>query len=120
MIGDETMDKAAVVKQWVDTCRPLLPIQNPLWAFVHNNILLNLEPKPFLAAVREAAALYRARPFESEAFYRRQLESGRIDRRSLGEVLLRSWRVGYEKSGGKVVKAPLDELWREMVGKPAA
>lgn len=33
---------------------------------------------------------------------------------------VRSWRVGYEKSGGKVVKAPLDELWREMVGKPAA
>lgn len=85
------MDKAALVKQWVDTCRPLLPIQNPLWAFVHNNILLNLEAKPFLAAVREAAALYRARPFESEAFFRRQLESGRIDRRTLGEVLLRSW-----------------------------
>lgn len=33
---------------------------------------------------------------------------------------VRSWRVGYEKSGGKVVKAPLDELWREMVGRPAA
>ena len=39
------MDKAAQVKQWVDGCRPLLPIQNPLWAFVHNNILLNLEQK---------------------------------------------------------------------------
>ena len=33
---------------------------------------------------------------------------------------VRGWRVGYEKSGGKVVKAPLDELWREMVGRPAA
>jgi uncharacterized protein YbcC (UPF0753/DUF2309 family) len=85
------MDKAAQVKQWVDGCRPLLPIQNPLWAFVHNNILLNLEQKPFLLAVREAAALYRARPFESEAFFRQQLASGRIDRRTLGEVLLRDW-----------------------------
>lgn len=85
------MDKAAHVKQWVDACRPLLPIQNPLWAFVHNNILLHLEQKPFLEAVREAAALYRARPFEGEAFYLRQLESGRIGRRTLGEVLLRDW-----------------------------
>mgnify|MGYP002777825371 CR=1 FL=1 len=33
---------------------------------------------------------------------------------------VRGWRVGYEKSGGKVIKAPLDALWREMVGKPAA
>jgi uncharacterized protein YbcC (UPF0753/DUF2309 family) len=85
------MDKAAHVRQWVEACRPLLPIQNPLWAFVHNNILLNLEQKPFLMAVREAAALYRARPFESEAFFLRQLESGRIGRRTLGEVLLRDW-----------------------------
>ena len=85
------MDKAALVTQWVETCRPLLPIQNPLWAFVHNNILLNLEQKPFFMAVREAAALYRARPFESEAFFLRQLESGRIGRRTLGEVLLRDW-----------------------------
>jgi carbonic anhydrase len=33
---------------------------------------------------------------------------------------VRGWRVGYEKSGGKVIKAPLDALWRELVGKPAA
>ena len=33
---------------------------------------------------------------------------------------VRSWRVGYEKSGGKVVKLALDEVWRELVGKPAA
>ena len=85
------MDHASLVARWVEACRPLLPIQNPLWAFVHNNILLNLETKPFLAAVREAAALYRARPFESESFFRGQLESGRIDRHTLGEVLLRDW-----------------------------
>lgn len=33
---------------------------------------------------------------------------------------IRNWRLGYEKSGGKVVKAALDALWRELVGKPAA
>jgi uncharacterized protein YbcC (UPF0753/DUF2309 family) len=88
------MDEAAVVAGWVAACRPLLPIQNPLWAFVHNNILLNLEAEPFLLAVRKAAALYRARPFESEAFYRRQLAIGRIGARTLGEVLLATWPAG--------------------------
>jgi carbonic anhydrase len=33
---------------------------------------------------------------------------------------VRGWRIGYEKSGGKVVKAALDALWRELVGKSAA
>ncbi|MBL8735330.1 MAG: SulP family inorganic anion transporter, partial [Planctomycetes bacterium] len=33
---------------------------------------------------------------------------------------IRNWRLGYEKAGGKVVKAALDALWRELVGKPAA
>ena len=82
---------AATVERWVDACRPLLPIQNPLWAFVHNNILLMLEDKPFDQAAREAAALYRARPYESEHFYRQQLANGRIDRASLGAILCASW-----------------------------
>jgi carbonic anhydrase len=27
---------------------------------------------------------------------------------------IRAWRVGYEAGGGKVIKQPLDELWREL------
>ncbi|MBX3462907.1 MAG: SulP family inorganic anion transporter [Planctomycetes bacterium] len=30
---------------------------------------------------------------------------------------VRSWRSGYEKAGGKVVKASLDRLWRELSGR---
>jgi uncharacterized protein YbcC (UPF0753/DUF2309 family) len=114
---------------WVDACRPLLPIQNPLWAFVHNNILLALEGKPFAEAVREAAALYRARPYESEDFYREQLRSGRIDRATLGNVLLASWPACEAKpaSADEAVRRFLSEPWLcddepvvELVGGPSA
>ncbi|WNG34981.1 DUF2309 domain-containing protein [Archangium violaceum] len=81
------MDTTPLVDRWLTDCRPKLPIQNPLWAFIHNNILLNLEDRPFGEAVREAAALYRARPYETEAFYREELERGRIRRESLDAVL---------------------------------
>ncbi|QRO00226.1 DUF2309 domain-containing protein [Archangium violaceum] len=81
------MDTNALVDGWLDECRPKLPIQNPLWAYIHNNILLNLEDRPFQEAVREAAALYRARPYETESFYRSELERGRIRRDCLDAVL---------------------------------
>ncbi|WP_257453798.1 DUF2309 domain-containing protein [Archangium lipolyticum] len=81
------MDTTALVDGWLDECRPKLPIQNPLWAYIHNNILINLEDRPFHEAVREAAALYRARPYETESFYRAELERGRIRRDCLDAVL---------------------------------
>ncbi|MBL8722811.1 MAG: DUF2309 family protein [Planctomycetes bacterium] len=85
------MANAEVVRSWVEACRPKLPIQNPLWAFVHNNVLLQWEALPFRDAVRQAAALYRARPYETEAFFRRQLARGRIAPQALGAVLLAEW-----------------------------
>jgi uncharacterized protein len=74
-------------RAWLDLARPLLPIQNPLWAFVHNNILQNLEELPFREALRRAAGLYRARPFEAENFYRAELSRGRLRRDCLRAVL---------------------------------
>ncbi|MBK9385814.1 MAG: DUF2309 family protein [Planctomycetes bacterium] len=91
------MSHAAAVESWLAYSRPLLPIQNPLWAFVHNNILLQWEDRPFRRAVREAAALYRARPYESERFFRRQLRRGRVERATLGEVLLARWPAERER-----------------------
>lgn len=79
--------RTIAVAEWLARCEPRLPLQNPLWAFVHNNILLNFEDQPFLAAAHEAAALYRARPFETEAFYREELARGRIRRDALDQVL---------------------------------
>ncbi|MCU0864100.1 MAG: DUF2309 domain-containing protein [Planctomycetes bacterium] len=89
------MNVDTTVQAWVLACRPQLPIQNPLWAFVHNNILLMSEHKPFATAVRDAAALYRARPYESEEFFRRELARGRIDRAALAAVLLARWPAGH-------------------------
>jgi uncharacterized protein YbcC (UPF0753/DUF2309 family) len=80
-------DTSTRVEGWLGACRPKLPLQNPLWAFIHNNILLNLEDRPFHEAAREAAALYRARPYETEAFYREELARGRIRRDCLDAVL---------------------------------
>lgn len=94
------MDLEKQVQGWLDACRPALPIQNPLWAFVHNNVLLQWEQLPFGAAVRQAAALYRARPYESEAFFRRQLERGRIRPDSLGAVLLADWPADRPRPAG--------------------
>jgi uncharacterized protein YbcC (UPF0753/DUF2309 family) len=81
------MTESVIVSEWLAFCAPRLPLQNPLWAFVHNNILLNFEELPFLDAAREAAALYRARPFETEDFYREDLARGRIRRETLMRVL---------------------------------
>lgn len=115
--------------RWVEACRPLLPIQNPLWAFVHNNILLMLEDRPFPVAVREAAALYRARPYESEDFYREQLKSGRIDRAALGAVLMADWPGAVERprDAAEAVDRFVSEPWLcddeppfELVGGPSA
>jgi uncharacterized protein YbcC (UPF0753/DUF2309 family) len=43
--------------------RQKLPLQNPLHAFVHNNILQTFEHRDFHEAVAEAGKLYRARPY---------------------------------------------------------
>jgi hypothetical protein len=67
--------------------RPLLPLQNPLWSFVHNNVLMAFEDRPFHDALRDAAALYRARVYESEGFYRAELARGRIHPAALDAVL---------------------------------
>lgn len=93
------METTALVQSWLAAIRPKLPIQNPLWAFVHNNVLLQWESLPFRAAVRAAAALYRARPYETEAFFRHQLARGRIDRAALGAVLLEAWPADGARPG---------------------
>lgn len=81
------MPDTSRVDAWLAHCRVRLPLQNPLWAFVHNNILLEFEEQPFLAAVRDAAGIYGARPFEHEEFYRAELARGRIRREELARVL---------------------------------
>ncbi|MFO0594368.1 MAG: putative inorganic carbon transporter subunit DabA [Myxococcaceae bacterium] len=75
------------VEGLLQALRAQLPIQNPLWAFLHNNILQGWEGLPFHEALRLAGPLYRARGYETEAFYRAELARGRISRDALAAVL---------------------------------
>lgn len=63
------------------------------------------------------ALVARLRELPERHTVRLDFEVEGIDHAAIEAV--RGWRVGYEKAGGKVVKAPLDAIWRELVGKPA-
>jgi len=56
----------------------LLPRQGPIGVFVHHNTLHAFEHLPFEEAVIEAAQLFGAEPYMSEASYRTELARGRI------------------------------------------
>ncbi len=52
-----------MLQDLLKSIRPKLPIQNPLHAFVHNNILQTFEHLDFHEAVAQAGKLYRGRPY---------------------------------------------------------
>lgn len=56
----------------------LLPAQGPIGVFVHHNTLHAFEHLPFDEAVKQAALLFGAEPYMSEAAYRAELARGRI------------------------------------------
>jgi uncharacterized protein len=63
----------------VEQCAHLLPRQGPIGVFVHHNTLHAFEHLPFEKAVIEAAHLFGAEPYMSEADYRAELARGRIE-----------------------------------------
>ncbi|MGB8889257.1 MAG: DUF2309 domain-containing protein [Candidatus Korobacteraceae bacterium] len=56
----------------------LLPRQGPIGVFVHHNTLHAFEHLPFEEAVKQAAQLFGAEPYMSEASYRAEVARGRI------------------------------------------
>src|SRR6185437_13462187 len=62
----------------VEHCAHLLPEQGPIGVFVHHNTLHAFEHLPFEEAVIKASQLFGAEPYMSEASYRAELASGRI------------------------------------------
>jgi uncharacterized protein YbcC (UPF0753/DUF2309 family) len=56
----------------------LLPRQGPIGVFVHHNTLHAFEHLPFEEAVIQAATIFGAEPYMSEAAYRAELARGRI------------------------------------------
>lgn len=65
----------------------LLPAQGPIGVFVHHNTLHALEHLPFEEAVVQAAQLFDAEPYMSEAAYRAELARGRIQLVDVDAVL---------------------------------
>ncbi len=85
-----------------------VPEQAPLHTFVHHNTLHAFEHLPFDRAVVEAAKLFGAEPYQSEAAFAAHLRKGRIlaadldavvaedlDRAGGGDVLARQRRFDY-------------------------
>jgi uncharacterized protein YbcC (UPF0753/DUF2309 family) len=65
----------------------LLPMQGPIGVFVHHNTLHAFEHLPFEEAVIQAAQLFGAEPYMSEAAYRVELARGRIQLVDVDAVL---------------------------------
>jgi uncharacterized protein YbcC (UPF0753/DUF2309 family) len=71
----------------VEHASHLLPQQGPIGVFVHHNTLHAFEHLPFEQAVVEAADLFGAEPYMSEAAYRAELVGGRIQLSDIDSVL---------------------------------
>lgn len=65
----------------------VLPAQGPIGVFVHHNTLHAFEHLPFEEAVIEAAQLFGAEPYTSEAAYRSELTGGRVQLVDVDAVL---------------------------------
>src|SRR6185437_10173978 len=66
------------LRRAVEDAAHLLPIQGPIGVFVHHNTLHAFEHLPFEEAVIQAAQLFDAEPYMSEAAYRAELSRGRM------------------------------------------
>jgi uncharacterized protein YbcC (UPF0753/DUF2309 family) len=71
----------------VEHAAHLLPLQGPIGVFVHHNTLHAFEHLSFEEAVIQAAQLFGAEPYMSEAAYRAELVRGRIQLVDVDAVL---------------------------------
>src|SRR5689334_6441486 len=71
----------------VEHAAHLLPRQGPIGVFVHHNTLHAFEHLPFEEAVIQAAHLFGAEPYMSEAAYRAELARGRVQLVDIDAVL---------------------------------
>ena len=100
--------------QMIASAGRLLPPQGPIDAFVAQNTLQGFEHLPFEQAVFQAARLHGAQAFLPEAFYRGELERGRIQAADLDAVLKTDLgdRHGLSLAGGRI---RLDDLQRTLL-----
>src|SRR5215471_7057381 len=79
--------RSSRLQQAIEHAARLLPHQGPIGVFVHQNTLHAFEHLPFEQAVVEAAQLFGAEPYMSEAAYRAELARGRIQLVDIDAVL---------------------------------
>ncbi len=75
------------LRRAVEQAAHLLPVQGPIGVFVHHNTLHTFEHLSFEEAVIQAAHLFDAEPYMSEAAYRAELSRGRIQLVDVDAVL---------------------------------
>ena len=75
------------LRRAVEQAAHLLPMQGPIGVFVHHNTLHAFEHLSFEEAVIQAAQLFDADPYMSEAAYRAELAQGRIQLVDVDAVL---------------------------------
>jgi uncharacterized protein YbcC (UPF0753/DUF2309 family) len=75
------------LRRAVEQAAHLLPVQGPIGVFVHHNTLHAFEHLSFEEAVIQAAQLFDAEPYMSEAAYRAELSRGRIQLVDVDAVL---------------------------------
>ncbi len=81
------LSRRETLRHTVEQAAHLLPMQGPIGVFVHHNTLHAFEHLPFEEAVIQAAELFGAEPYMSEAAYRAELARGRIQLVDVDAVL---------------------------------
>jgi uncharacterized protein YbcC (UPF0753/DUF2309 family) len=86
-LGQSAQPRLDALRSAIEHAAHLLPRQGPIGVFVHHNTLHAFEHLRFEQAVIEAAHLFAAEPFMSEAAYRAELARGRIQLADIDAVL---------------------------------
>jgi hypothetical protein len=78
------------LKTTLEELRRYLPIQLPLGSFIHNNMLVSFEDRPFAQGVAEAAKIFGAVRALPESYYREKYRRNRIAHDKV-EQSIKSW-----------------------------
>lgn len=94
----------------IEDLRKFLPIQFPLGVFIHNNMLMTFEDRPFREGVAEAAKIFGAKQTLDESYYLKKWKEKRISLEKV-QVEIDSWLEREGQSGTIAGKTYSDILW---------
>ena len=102
----------------IDDLRKYLPIQFPLGVFIHNNMLMTFEDRPFREGVAEAAAMFGARQTLPGDYYLEKWREGRIDAEK-AQAQLREW-MAKEQIEKTIAGIDCEAILWELLQNPEA